>query len=270
MRFLQEEKPRKPIPGVRSGVVLRKQRFGCGWGLPGGFSLTTANAFAPREAALNWRILASHLGVSPEAIRALRQVHGVSVVRRFRDEDTADPDADSPGARSSIIAGPPADAQWTTARGVVLVVFVADCCPVVLADPERDIVAIAHAGWRGALLGVVPSLLDAIHVGGARNDGIYAWIGPCAEGDAYEVGPEVAERFCEYPEALRLSSGTPPRSLLDVRTVIRTQLDRRGVRPERISLSPIGTIGSTRHHSHRRDRYSSGRMVTYAMLSVND
>jgi polyphenol oxidase len=260
MRLLREELPERPIPGVRCGVVLREQRFGHGWGLPGGFSLTAANAFSPREVALNWSILTAFLGVPPESIRALRQVHGTRVVRRFREEEDAiDP-----------CTGLPADAQWTTARGLVLVVFVADCCPVVLADPERGIVAIAHAGWRGALHGVVSALLEELQNGGARRDCLRAWIGPCADGESYEIGPEVAEQFHAFPEAIRPSPLTPHRSLLDVRSVIETQLDRGGVAPERVSISRIGTIGSTRYHSHRRDSYSAGRMVTYAMLSVKD
>ena len=263
--ILQEEIPEKSIPGIRSGLILREQRYGRSWGNPGGFSLSTANAFAPGETALNWKILASHLGVPLNSIRMLRQVHGTGVLRRFREESVS-----VRGAASPFTGSPAAAAHWTTAEAVVLVVFVADCCPVVVADPDRGIVAIAHAGRQGVVHGIVTALLDEICTAGARRDDLHAWLGPCADGDAYEIGPEVARHFAAYSHAIRPSSGRPGHSVLDMRAVIRSQLDQWGVHPERISSSTAGTISSTRYHSHRRDYLSAGRMVAYAMLTTDD
>ena len=78
---------------------------------------------------------------------------------------------------------------------MALGILTADCQPVLLAEPEAGVVGAAHAGWKGALSGVLDATVDAMEGLGARRDRIRAVIGPAIGPDAYEVGPEFRDRF---------------------------------------------------------------------------
>jgi hypothetical protein len=90
---------------------------------------------------------------------------------------------------------PEADALVTNKPGIALGVLTADCAPVLLADRRAGVVAIAHAGWRGALAGIVEAAVDAMAALGARPADIVAAIGPCIGPASYEVGAEFAATF---------------------------------------------------------------------------
>lgn len=90
---------------------------------------------------------------------------------------------------------PRADAIVTETRGLAVGVLTADCAPVLFADPEAGVVAAAHAGWRGALGGVIESALAAMEKLGARRERVRAAVGPCIGQAAYEVGPEFEQEF---------------------------------------------------------------------------
>jgi len=83
---------------------------------------------------------------------------------------------------------PRADALVTTARGIAVGVLAADCTPVLFADPVAGVVAAAHAGWRGAIGGVLEATIAGMEAVGARRSDIRAAVGPCIGPDAYEVG----------------------------------------------------------------------------------
>lgn len=85
---------------------------------------------------------------------------------------------------------PKADAVVTTTPGVVVGALAADCCPVLFADPEAKVVAAAHAGWRGAVGGILDATVATMQEAGAQRGRIVAAIGPCIGAAAYEVGPE--------------------------------------------------------------------------------
>jgi hypothetical protein len=87
--------------------------------------------------------------------------------------------------------GPKADAMATAIPGIALGILTADCAPVLLADAEARVVGAAHAGWKGALAGIIESALAAMEQLGARRDHIAAAIGPCISQQAYEVGDEL-------------------------------------------------------------------------------
>ncbi len=91
--------------------------------------------------------------------------------------------------------GPHADAMVTNRPGLALGVLTADCAPVLLADPDHQVVGAAHAGWKGALSGVIESALAAMERLGAKRAHIAAAVGPCISQMNYEVGPEFRERF---------------------------------------------------------------------------
>jgi polyphenol oxidase len=98
---------------------------------------------------------------------------------------------------------PRADAMVTSVRGLAIGVLTADCAPVLLADPDAGAIAAAHAGWRGALAGILESAIEAMERLGARRGRIRAAVGPCIGQVAYEVGPEFEREFLAQDQASR-------------------------------------------------------------------
>jgi YfiH family protein len=92
---------------------------------------------------------------------------------------------------------PRADALVTTTRGIALGVLAADCTPVLFADPIAGVVGAAHAGWRGAIAGVLESTIASMESLGARRGDIRAAVGPCIGRDAYEVGWDFEREFLQ-------------------------------------------------------------------------
>ncbi|WP_207536867.1 peptidoglycan editing factor PgeF [Sabulicella rubraurantiaca] len=109
------------------------------------------------------------------ALRALRQVHGARAV----------------DAASGWDVVPEADAMVCAEPDVALGVITADCAPVLLADPEARVVGAAHAGWRGAVGGILEATLAAMEELGAQRARIRAVVGPCIAQPSYEVGRDV-------------------------------------------------------------------------------
>jgi YfiH family protein len=122
------------------------------------------------------------LGADPASWTSGRQVHGDAVARVTQEEQgsgAASPD--------TTLAG--IDALWTDVPGAVLAVLIADCVPVLIADPAGRRIATVHAGWRGLTNGVVENAVDSM--GGDRS-GMLAFIGPSIGPCCYEVGEDVA------------------------------------------------------------------------------
>jgi polyphenol oxidase len=90
---------------------------------------------------------------------------------------------------------PRADAIVTATPGLAVAVLTADCTPVLFADPEAGVVAAAHAGWRGAIGGVIEATLTTMEELGSRRERVRAAVGPCIGQAAYEVGPEFEQQF---------------------------------------------------------------------------
>jgi YfiH family protein len=148
---------------------------------------------------------------------------------------------------------PDCDGVVTASRYAVLMVRVADCVPVLLADAEAGVIGAAHAGRPGLALGVVPATVARMRELGARE--ITAWIGPHVCGACYEVPPEMqAEVAAIEPSAAATTSwGTPS---LDIGAGVRAQLDREGVTVVDVSRC---TRESPDLYSYRRDRRGAGR-----------
>ena len=90
---------------------------------------------------------------------------------------------------------PRADGMVTNVPGIALGALAADCAPVLFADPDAGVVGAAHAGWKGALTGVLEATITAMVSIGARQHRIRAALGPCIGPESYEVGPEFEARF---------------------------------------------------------------------------
>src|SRR3984893_16946163 len=111
-----------------------------------------------------------------------------------------------------IPENPKADAMATDRPGIALGILTADCAPILLADPKSRIIGAAHAGWNGALAGVVESVLAAMGRLGAKPERIRAAIGPCISQKAYEVGPEFQPRFVSADANKACFFARPPRA----------------------------------------------------------
>ena len=119
------------------------------------------------------------LKAEPARLVGLTQVHGPAVATVHRPWEAG--------------AGPRADAMVTAVPGIALGVITADCTPVLFADAVAGVVGAAHAGWRGAVAGVLEATVDAMIALGARADRIVAAIGPCIHQSSYEVGSDLRD-----------------------------------------------------------------------------
>lgn len=164
---------------VRALVTTRAGGVSTGpWGVPpagtGGMNLGVLSGDAPDAVRANRARLRAALPSEP---RWLKQVHGPTVVRADDVDELTE-----------------ADASFTTTPGVVAVVLVADCMPVLLADVDGRCVGVAHAGWRGVATGVIQATVRAMR--SALGDGeaeLVAYLGPAIGPAHFEVGPEVLE-----------------------------------------------------------------------------
>jgi YfiH family protein len=134
----------------------------------------------PAHVAENRRMMAEDLDVASGALISVHQVHSADAV---------------------IVEGPwpddrpKADGMATVVTGLALAVTTADCGPILFADPHVNVVGAAHAGWRGALGGVLESTIVAMERLGARRDKIVAVLGPTISQGAYEVSADFVARF---------------------------------------------------------------------------
>ena len=119
--------------------------------------------------------MADAMLVSPDHLVTLHQTHSCDVHTITQ-----------PFAAGSIKG----DALVTAAPGIALGVLSGDCAPVLFADAQAGVIAAAHAGWKGALFGVLEATLDAMEAIGAKRAAISVVIGPTISQNAYEVGPE--------------------------------------------------------------------------------
>lgn len=197
---------------------------------------------------------AGALGLDPSAVVWMRQVHGrdVAVV-------------DGPWKDAAAAASAKVDALVTSRRGLALAVLVADCTPVLLADPVAGVAAAAHAGRPGLVAGVVPAAVTAMCDRGARPERIEAVLGPSVCGSCYEVPEDMRSAVAgTVPEAWSTTSwGTPA---VDVAAGVLAQLARIGV--AMVEKSPVCTLESVDHFSYRRDRIT-GRLAGYVWLAAD-
>lgn len=199
----------------------------------------------PAAVRRNRDLLADAIGLAPDAVTYMNQVHGDAV---------AVVDGPWPGP------APEVDALVTTQPGRALAVLVADCVPVLLADPEAGVIAVAHAGRPGLKAGVVPAAIAAMRDLGARK--LVARVGPAVCGRCYEV-PEAmrADVAAVVPEAWAVTrQGTPA---LDVPAGVVAQLRAAGAAVDTVETC---TIEDPHSYSYRRDG-ATGRFAGLAWMS---
>ncbi|MDB5445418.1 MAG: hypothetical protein JWQ97_735 [Phenylobacterium sp.] len=206
--------PRLDLPGVRHAFFTRKG--GVSQGIYEGLNVglgSRDDALAVRE---NRRRAAAHFGAS-EIVTAY-QVHSAKALV-----------ADGPWAGEA----PQADAVVSATTGVVCCALAADCAPVLLADAEAGVVGAAHAGWKGALNGVVEATVARMEGLGARRERLAAAVGPCIGPDSYEVGLEFLERFKAKDPAYAAffaPGASPEKRMFDLPGFVLDRLRTAGVR----------------------------------------
>lgn len=164
--------------GIAHGFFTREG--GVSEGLYAGLNVGLGSHDAPERVRENRARVAGWFGEDLDHLATLYQVHSPYVIV-----------VDGPVSGER----PKADGQVTATPGIVLGVLTADCGPVLFTDPQARVIGAAHAGWKGALGGVLESTIDAMVSLGARRDRIVACLGPSISHRNYEVGAEFVERF---------------------------------------------------------------------------
>jgi hypothetical protein len=203
--------------------------------------------------------MAARLGLPSDALLSLHQVHSAEAFA------AAGP---WPGGER-----PKADGLATATPDLALAVASADCGPVLFADPHAQVIGACHAGWKGAFTGILEATIDRMVALGATRAAIVAVLGPTIGPDAYEVGPEFAERFASAdPDNFRYfrPSGRADHSLFDLPSYIVERLGRAGI-------GVVGRLGlctyadeerffSYRRSVHRGER-DYGRLISAISLT---
>jgi polyphenol oxidase len=241
------------------------QPFGLGDGVLGMFTSRAGGASPPPFASLN---LSKTVGDEPAAVQRNRelvaaacgllagqlawmeQVHGTEVARVSE--------------RQLPPAQPRADAIFTDVPGLALCVQVADCAPVLIADPEAGLVGAAHAGRAGVAAGVVPALIAAMTAAGAQPARMVARIGPAICGGCYEVPAELQDQVAAAvpAAACRTRAGSAG---IDIRAGVTAQLASAGI--DQVSVDPRCTAEDSGLYSYRRDG-PTGRFAGLVWLTT--
>lgn len=161
------------------------------------------------------------LDLAPESLTTLYQVHGREVV-------TLDAPLSEDGR-------PKADALVTATPGVALGILTADCVPVLFCDAKARVIGAAHAGWKGAIGGVLEATLDAMAKIGAEPGRVSAGIGPCIAQRSYEVGPE-------FPAPFLAESADNARYFAPARVAGKWMFDLRGYVADRLARAGVGEV----------------------------
>ncbi|MFL5157142.1 MAG: peptidoglycan editing factor PgeF [Microvirga sp.] len=212
----------------------------------------------PAKVQENRRRMAAALGAKHDALISVHQVHSPDAV---------------------IVEGPwrgerpKADAMVTATPGLALGITTADCGPVLFADAEARVIGAAHAGWRGAVTGVLESTLTAMERLGARREKIVAVLGPTISQNAYEVGPDFIRRFAEEaPGHVRFfrEAEKPDHAMFDLPGFIGARLEAAGV-GEFINLGLCTYFDEERFFSYRRTTHRKepdyGRLISAITLT---
>jgi YfiH family protein len=225
------------IPGLRHAFFSRDG--GVSEGIYAGLNGGLGSSDDPVKVAENRRRMAAQMGVAPSHFLSLHQIHSPDAVVATGPWESA--------------SRPRADALVTRTEGLAIGVTAADCGPILFVDPNARVIGAAHAGWKGALTGVVESTVDAMEKLGAERSGIVAAIGPLIRQHSYEVGAEFVERFIEADAENALffmPAARENHAMFDLAGFIRMRLENAGV----LMIDDIGvdTYSDERFFSYRR------------------
>jgi YfiH family protein len=241
--------------GFRHGFTTRSG--GASRGAFASLNFSSREGDVPERVRENWRRLETAAALPAGGWALLSQVHGARVERAG---------AGGPSCHHRR-NHPEADGLATASADVVLGVLTADCLPVILAVPGTSAVAIAHAGWRGTLEGVVPATVrELCALTGAEPGDLLAAIGPSIGRCCFQVGGEVREAFHERwgaAHARRILEKSDPWRL-DLQDANLIQLREAGVHSRNVATVQLCTrCRKDLFFSYRRDGRNSGRMLNF-------
>jgi YfiH family protein len=225
------------VPGLRHAFFTREG--GVSDGVYAGLNGGLGSNDDPERVRENRRRMAEHMGVGPEQLVSVHQVHS--------------PDAVVATAPRQGVGRPKADAIVTASPGLAISVTAADCGPVLLVDPNARVIGAAHAGWKGALTGIVESTIQAMEKLRAERGRMIAAIGPLIRQQSYEVGGEFVERFLDADAENAMyfiPSNRNGHAMFDLAGFIRMRLENAGV----LMIDDLGvdTYSDERFYSYRR------------------
>lgn len=245
------------LPGLRHAYFTRQG--GASEGLYASLNGGLGSADDAAAVAENRRRMAERLGLGADRLVSLHQVHSARAVIVER-----------PWGRDER---PQADGLVTGVPGVALAIATADCGPVLFADPEAGVIGACHAGWKGALGGVIEATLDAMEALGARRGRVTAVLGPTIGAGAYEVDAGFVARFAEADPANLAyfrEGAREGHSLFDLPAYIGARLRAAGV-------ARAGDLGlctyedEARFYSYRRTTHRAepdyGRLISAIALT---
>jgi polyphenol oxidase len=225
------------IPGLRHAFFSREG--GVSGGIYAGLNAGIGSQDDPAHVAENRRRMAEQMGVAPAHFLTVHQTHSPDVVVATAPWDAT--------------ARPRADAIVTRTEGLSIGASAADCGPILLVDPNARVIGAAHAGWKGALTGILESTVEAMEKLGAERGDMIAAIGPLIRQQSYEVGGEFVERFMEADAGNALffiPSARDGHSMFDLAGFIRMRLENAGILM--IDDTGVDTYSDERFYSYRR------------------
>lgn len=224
-------------------------------------NLGTNTEDAPHNVEGNRSILTRAFGLSLEKLVTVRQTHGSDILV-----------IDEPNEDFSHFLGIEADAIITNQPGVMIGVTVADCVPILLADPVKQVVAAVHAGWQGTAARITEQTISGMQrLFGSKPNDLLAAIGPCIAPCCYEVDQPVKDRFTANgtPWEPVAEATSPGHWRLDMALANRLQLEEAGV--PSAAIQTAGTCVCCHkelYFSYRRDGGETGRQIGFIMLSA--
>jgi YfiH family protein len=235
-----QDKTLANLDGVQHRFFTR--RGGVSTGLYSSLNCGYGSGDASDNVRENRRRAAVDFDLTEPDLLTVHQIHSTDVLTVARQRWT------SPGA-------PKADGLVTDRPGIVLGVLAADCAPILLADCDAGVIGAAHAGWKGALGGIVEATVSAMERLGARRESLRAAIGPCIGHDSYEVGPEFPAPFLGQDEANATFFRAAPRAGHFL-------FDLAGYLARRIAASGVSASATGHDTLTARDKFFSYRRNT--------
>lgn len=248
------QSPHLSTLGIRHGFFTRAG--GVSKGIYRGLNVGLGSSDDREKVEENRRRVTNWLGVAEDRLVTPYQVHSPDVLTVS---------APFHGER------PKADAVVTATPGLAVGVHTADCGPILFADPRARVIGAAHAGWKGALTGVLENTISAMIAIGAKRNRIVAVLGPSITAANYEVGPEFVERFRgahDGADKWFSESSRPGHAMFDLNAYTVERLDKAGVGAS--FLGDCTYADEDRFFSYRRTTHRGegdyGRQVSAIVL----
>ena len=265
MSFIEREK--NGLMWLESTLIQAKHCFssrlgGVSSGYLESLNLGVNRGDAPENVLENYRRLGAALGIDLTRPVVTHQVHKAEV--RVASE---------PDRRGLYEPGDwEADGLVTSIRGLPIIIYIADCVPMLLCDAENGVVGAVHCGWRSSVADILGNAVGKMAELGARPENICAAAGPSIGPCCFETGPEVPEAIDRYlggdsAGLYRPEDGVAGKYMVSLAEANRRRLIQLGLRPENVEVCPVCTkCDSARFWSHRATNGRRGSQCAVIVL----